>query len=1169
MNNKITHSEDFLSSEGEMGERLRAIDWSKTPLGPIDQWPQSLKTSVNLMLNSQHPMWIGWGPDITFLYNDAYIPVLSLAKHPRVLGQPAAQVWAEIWDFCGPLANKVFQEGKATFVDDVRLFMSRGDYLEETYYSFSYSPIRDESGNVAGLFCPSSEVTEKNLATRRLRTLSELAAKALVEKAADAACASVADTLAKNPDDIPFALLYVLDPIGNQARLEQAIRLNASQEAISPLHVNLENQSTNSVLWPLADVIKTSKSTVVYIPNHTDLPKGLADQPVREVMVMPLISPGQNHPLGVLIAGVNPGRQLDSDYRTFFELVANQVANAIQNARAAEEERNRLEMLAEIDRAKTVFFSNVSHEFRTPLTLMLGPLEEALKQPDSALSTSLHGNIETAYRNAVRLQKLVNTLLDFSRIEAGRMQAHFEALDLALLTEELASSFRSLVESAGMSLYIQCSPVAIGSVYVDREMWEKIILNLLSNAFKYTLAGSITVLLKSLANEVILQIKDTGVGIPSEEMPRLFERFHRVATTRGRTYEGTGIGLSLVKELVLMHGGTITAESQPGVGTTFTVHLPISNVSALPSTPPPSQQVSVRNSQLKAYLTEAHQLLSDDLPQQPLAQGSPSATSSPELVAPSKDVSKCQKILVVDDNVDMRMYIQRLLEPLYQIKTAPEGRSALELIQSEPPDLVLSDIMMPIMDGEQLLRTLKADPVTARIPVMLLSARAGEEAKIDGYTAGADDYLIKPFSANELLARVRAQLSLSQERNRASEQLRSLFEQAPVVMAILGLGPDFVFELANPHYAELVDRSPQQLHGQSLLKALPELAGQGFDQLLAQVTTTGVPYHANEAPVQLIRNSESYTVYLNFVYQPRREANGNITGVLVLATDVTEQVLSRLKIEESEQRYRKLADELEIRVQERTQALSRSNSALERSNFDLMQFASVASHDLKEPLRKIQAFSNILQTQIEDKLSTDELSYFGRITSAASRMQALIDNVLTLSKISQYDLPFEQTDLNALLNRIVEDLEITITEKNARIFREPLPLLEAIPGQMHQLFQNLISNALKFNQSNQPTVTIKAMPLTAQDRHLAHLESTDLVKIRVEDNGIGFDKTYEEKIFGLFQRLHGRIYPGTGIGLAICKKIVEGHHGHIKAESRLGQGTAFDILLPRKQPIQE
>src|SRR5579862_521021 len=203
-----------VAGESEMARMIRAYDWSPTPLGPLESWPQSLRTAVSLILNSQHPMWIGWGPEMTFLYNDAYIQVLSLAKHPSALGKPASEVWAEIWDICGPLADKVFQKGEASFLDDVRLFMNRGDYLEETYYSYSYSPIRDESGNVGGLFCPSAEATSKVLNARRLRTLSELSAAAFVERSVEMACASAANTLAKNLDDIPFALLYVLTPDG-------------------------------------------------------------------------------------------------------------------------------------------------------------------------------------------------------------------------------------------------------------------------------------------------------------------------------------------------------------------------------------------------------------------------------------------------------------------------------------------------------------------------------------------------------------------------------------------------------------------------------------------------------------------------------------------------------------------------------------------------------------------------------------------------------------------------------------------------------------------------------------------------------------------------------------------------------------------------------------------
>jgi len=223
-----------------MGARISAFDWSDHPLGMPDAWPQSLKTTVSLILNSQHPMWIGWGPEMSFLYNDAYLHVLGLAKHPWALGRPAAEVWAEIWDVCGPLAERVFREGQASFVDDGRLFMNRGDFLEETYYSFSYSPIRDESGRVQGLFCPSNDVTPKVFNARRLRTLSELSSNALIEKTIEAACSTVAATLARNSDDMPFALLYLVSPEGTHAVLKETIRISQA-DLLAPQSVSLAN----------------------------------------------------------------------------------------------------------------------------------------------------------------------------------------------------------------------------------------------------------------------------------------------------------------------------------------------------------------------------------------------------------------------------------------------------------------------------------------------------------------------------------------------------------------------------------------------------------------------------------------------------------------------------------------------------------------------------------------------------------------------------------------------------------------------------------------------------------------------------------------------------------------------------------------------------------------
>src|ERR1700733_1014487 len=475
--------------DSEMSRLVARHDWSKTSLGPIQSWPNSLKSAVNLMLNSQHPMWVGWGPEMTFLYNDAYISVLSLAKHPWALGRSMREVWAEIWGDVGALVEKVYAKGEPTYVDNLRLFMSRGDRLEETYYSFSYIPIFDESGKIAGLFCPSSERTANTLNVRRLRTLSELSANSLLEKSTDAACATFLATLANNPDDIPFALLYLMEPGSTPsiATLAGTIHVDHDVPDISPRRVSLHGKSP-ATLWPLDKVIAFSKAEILRIPPHDALPHGAADQSVREAIILPVPSPAQVTPLGFLICGVHPTRNLDSEYLTFFSLVVDQLVSAINNARATEDEKRRADTLAELDRAKTVFFSNISHEFRTPITLMLGPVEQLLASEGAATPEESQRLLRVVHRNGLRLQKMVNALLDFSRLEAGRIQANFEPTDLSRLTRDLASGFRSTIERGGLNYEVQCDLLP-EQVYVDRDMWEKIVLNLISNAFKFSFEG--------------------------------------------------------------------------------------------------------------------------------------------------------------------------------------------------------------------------------------------------------------------------------------------------------------------------------------------------------------------------------------------------------------------------------------------------------------------------------------------------------------------------------------------------------------------------------------------------------------------------------------------------------------------------------------------------------
>ncbi len=823
-------------------------------------------------------------------------------------------MWSEIWDFCGPLADKVFQKGEASFIDEIRLFMNRGDFMEETYYSFSYSPIRDESGAVAGLFCPSTEVTPKVINARRLRTLSELSAKALVQKTTEAACESAAATLSQNPDDVPFLVLYLLDAEG-ELRLEQRCGIPAGVEHLTPATVNLTRGGDSQCKWPLAAVLQSGQPQVVSLKGNEDgLPLGLAQQCLREAMVLPVTTRGADRPTGVLIAGVNPARKLDLEYLTFYDLVAGQIATAIQNARASEEERKRLEALAEIDRAKTTFFSNVSHEFRTPLTLMLGPVEDLLANSHVGLSPAAKSQLELVNRNGSRLLRLVNTLLDFSRIEAGRMQALYQPTNLSAFTTELASVFRSATERAGLRLNIDCRKLS-EPVFVDRGMWEKIVLNLISNAFKFTLEGEISVSLDQVGTDAELRVQDTGVGIATAELPRLFDRFHRIENTRSRTHEGSGIGLALVQELVKLHGGTVRVESTPGKGSTFIVNLPLGRAHL------PAERIGGSRSTASTavgaapFVEEALRWLPDAEHHDIEPELFPTDELLPVPCPPiGKDhaTEKRPFVLVADDNADMRQYLIRLLAERYEVLAVPDGKVALATIRARAPDLVLTDVMMPNLDGFGLLRELRSDPTTRTIPIILLSARAGEESRVEGMEHGADDYLIKPFSARELLARVQTHLAMARIRNEAAEVERNLRVDGALLSAIVASSDDAIIS--------------KNLDGviTSWNKGAENIFGYTADEAIGQHITLIIPpdRHGEETDIlsrlrrgerivhfQTVRiRKDGTTLDISATISPIRDSTGQVIGASKVARDITPEKRASEAIRASEERFRAIVE---------------------------------------------------------------------------------------------------------------------------------------------------------------------------------------------------------------------------------------------------------------------
>ncbi len=1076
-----------------MTERIRALDWSATPLGAMDAWPQSLRTVVNILLSSRYQMWMAWGPELTMFYNDAYRPTLGI-KHPRALGRPASEVWPEIWADIGPLIDTVLQTGKATYKEGLLLFLERSGFPEETYHTFSYSPLTDDAGRIAGMLCVVTEETDRLIGERRVETLRSVASALTSANTEDEVLKGLTDVLGRNRKDLPFTLTYLFDEEGT-ARLACSSGFSGTHP-LAPERM----EAGNDVPWPAAALFRNPSPRLESLAGQTEPglpPAGAWNKPPNLCSVVTLKRQGQEQPAGFFVAGINPFRHYDSDYSGFIDLLSGQIAAALSNARAYQAERRRAEALAEIDRAKTTFFSNVSHELRTPLTLMLSPIEELLSKAGEGTGED-RKLLELVHRNGLRLQKLVNTLLDFSRIEAGRLQAAFEPVALAAYTAELAANFGSAMERAGLTFVIDC-PRLPEPVYVDREMWEKIVLNLLSNALKFTFHGTVRISVRGFADRVEMSVQDSGIGIAAADLAHIFERFHRVEGAQSRTIEGTGIGLALVQELVRLHAGEIAVESEPGSGSTFTVSIPTGS-RHLPKERVHAPGVAPSETRLDSFAEETPGL----------------SSANPEAVQ-----KMTQRILLAEDNADMRAYVGRLLAERFEVIPTSNGQEALDSALANPPDLILSDVMMPRIDGFGLLEELRKRPETSTIPVILLSARAGEESRVDGLGAGADDYLIEPFSARELLARVGAHLAMKKRREEGERavaesqaMLQSFYDSSPFLMGIAELeGKDGVTVYGNRAAAEFF----------------------GAEQTLS----------ANAMPSEHFRSSQESRSPVRFEYEHRAPLGTRWLSAAV--NYLGDGPAGRA-------RFSFVAEDITEKRRAREQ-LRRSNQELRRANADLEQFAYSASHDLQEPLRQVAIYSELLERQFREKFDPQALGYLDYCIEGAHRMEMLIHDLLAYSQAGNGAMDTaDQVDLNQVMEQVRKNLATAIEQKGASLQVSPLPQVHGHTVALTLLLQNLISNALKYRREARPEIKVSAVPDGA------------CWKIAVQDNGIGIPSQFLVQIFGLFKRLHDRkSYPGTGIGLAICQKIVERSGGRIWAESEVGRGSTFFFTWPMKQ----
>jgi signal transduction histidine kinase/two-component SAPR family response regulator len=1116
---------DFLAGGGEVGARLRTLEWGETPLGPPADWPQSLKTIVRVILDSRYAMWMLWGPDLTFFCNDAYLPTVGI-KRDWVLGARADKVWEEIWTDIGPRINKVLERGHATWDEALLLFLERSGFAEETYHTFSYSPVYDDESRIAGMLCVVTEVTERVIGERHLRVLHDLAARASGMETVQQACDRLIGVLAEDLLDVPFACLYVIDRASSEGKL--ASHHGDIPERLRTLTVALGKADP----WLLAEAIDRNDSHVVSL---NELRERIAsplwpEQLITQAVVLPIRGQGSSEPIAVLVAGISPRRALDDSYRGFLDLVAAQFAAAIADAQAYEAERQRAEALAAIDRAKTIFFSNVSHEFRTPLTLMLGPIAEACAHP--ATPRPVRAQLELAHRNSLRLLKLVNSLLDFSRIEAGRAQASYEPTDLAGLTRDLASTFRSTIEQAGLRFAVECEELA-EPVYLDREMWEKIVLNLLSNAFKFTLSGEIAVRLGQENGNAVLEVADTGVGIPQHELPRLFERFHRIEGTAGRTQEGSGIGLALAHELVRLHGGTIRATSELGRGTLFRIRIPFGTAHlAAERIRAPRVSASTATS-AQAYVQEALRWLPE-----PASNTIPHSSLTEDVAAITDVLALWRggaRILLADDNADMRAYVRELLSPLYTVELVADGEKALAAARRAPPDLILSDVMMPRLDGFALLKAVREDETLRDVPFILLTAPAGEESRIEGLEAGADDYLVKPFVARELLARVSGSLALARIRAelRASEiRFQTVLDASPAGLTLLAAERDennqiidFRWVYLNRPAQEVIGKPLRGLIGRRITEGLPDAWEKTalFDSYVCAIETGAM--QTVEAPGHGPALSDR--TYLNLVAR-----FGD--GVLVWFIDIT--------------------------AHKRTEhVLQQQELALREADRRKDEFLAMLAHELRNPLAPISNANELLgkiltvsDPRVEGAIATTKRQL--------AQLRRLVDDLLDVSRVTQgrIELQRRPSEIAPILAQAIEAVQPMLREKRHRLVsvesgERPALYVHADPARLMQCAVNVLTNAAKYTDpGGEITVHTRA-------------EGTSAV-IEICDTGVGIAPELLPHIFDLFvqgDRSPDRSQGGLGVGLAVVKRLVEMHQGSVGARSDgPGQGSTFEIRLP-------
>ncbi|KAK9708962.1 hypothetical protein K7432_009342 [Basidiobolus ranarum] len=1174
-----------------VSELVELKDWSQTSLGPKENWSDCFKWTLNLVLHSSFPMAIYYGEDDLLLYNQAWSAILG-TKHPEAFGEPGHKVWAEIWHIMKPLITKAYETGKGAFLENQIFLLQRAGYEEETWFRFSISPIFDTDGKVVGALNTTFEQTQQYIGQRRLTALNEVGKLTRVAQNHQEACYSVTSALKKNNTDVPWSMIYYPYQSNGSKTLElvtSSFGEDVTDGVINPcipehLVSIKDNDDTCPAYWPVAKVAASGEAELIRLPDGT-----------RAVFLPLFISRAPEGRISaVMVCGLHTLRLLDSDYQDFFSHLAAYVTTAIKAGITCEEEKKQIETLAELNRSKTAFFQNVSHELRTPLPLILSPIEQTLH--DHTLPPKARKNMLMVQRNARRLLKLVNTLLEFSKIEAGKNTAAFQQTNISQFTRELLSSFESTAVTLGVEFVINVPEMITElPVYVDQDMWEKILLNLVSNAFKFTKSGIVSVSLKPTIMEmpdgetveaIQLSVIDTGIGISKEDMKHLFDRFYCVRSVEARSYEGTGIGLALVQELVRFHLGTIDVESKELVGTAFNVTIPTGKSHISPEfivgDTPKLPDIRIKKT-ATLFLDEMQQWGSTTTDSQPRIEEHVSLPDSTNLPACTLD-SSIQKpcVLLADDNSDMRSYIYTLLEDEFEVLLATNGLEALEIINFRVPDLVLSDVMMPHLDGLGLLKAFRENPKTATIPIIFLSARAGPAASAEGVEAGADDYLIKPFSAQELLARVRTNVILSKLRHELLIQQRMQTECKQMVLNISGkirarFGLEDILQ-------ETADEVRKALDADCILICHNVTDQPKFtvkaEALRGNVTTSsflnrtfGYSSDQLSEPFRHIDQTVENGVNIATLFPPDFSQECAFIGIPIMLDDeswgwITARHVPGLEWSELQcTLIQQIATQVALAISHDKLVSEKINQeiqmeAVNAANRAKSVILANTSHEIRTPLNAIIGLVSAFE---DTQLTLEQREMLKIMLTASDVLLRVVNDILDMAKLEARKIKLKPMDFS-LSDLLQSTMNVFSKQKEEKSLKLTCTCEPNVPknvigdsARVQQVLMNLLSNAFKFTDQGQVSIHVERLEPQIESSILDTNRIT--LRFRVTDTGIGIAKEAINKhLFRSFHQIDGsmtRKYDGVGLGLAICKELVEIGEGQIGVESTLGEGSSF------------